>query len=87
MTAQAQHLQQKDFAHKLPKMGFQEQFVAINVKNISPTVFRKENQQISRLRKGRKPLLRFTDNDKLSVCAVLHVQVSFMHQVTKRNFL
>ena len=32
------------FPHELPKMDFQDQFVAINVKNISPVVFRKENQ-------------------------------------------
>ena len=34
---------EKDFAHKLPKMDFQDQVsIAINVGNISPTVFRKK---------------------------------------------
>ena len=43
-AAHAQHLQQKDFAHELPKVDFQDQFVAINVDKVSPTVFRKENE-------------------------------------------
>ena len=43
-TAHAQHLQQKDFAHELPKVDFQDQFVAINVDKVSSTVFRKENE-------------------------------------------
>ena len=44
-AAHAQHLQQKDFAHELPKVDFQDQFVAINVDKVSPIVFRKENQR------------------------------------------
>ena len=34
-TAHAQHLRQKEFVHELPEMVFQDQFVAINVGNIS----------------------------------------------------
>ena len=30
-------VKQKDFAHELPEMVFQDQFVAINVGNISPS--------------------------------------------------
>ena len=36
-TAHAQHLRQKEFVHELPEMVFQDQFVAINVGNISPS--------------------------------------------------
>ena len=44
MTAHTQHLEQKDFAHELPKMDFQDHFVDLNVGNIkSPKVFTKEN--------------------------------------------
>ena len=43
-AAHAQHLQQKDFVHELPKVDFKDQFVAINVDKVSPTVFRKENE-------------------------------------------
>ena len=41
--AYAQHLKQKHFAQELPKMDFQNQFIAINFGNISPTVLKKIN--------------------------------------------
>ena len=41
-TTLAQHLWKKYFVHELPKMDSQDQFVAVNVTNISPTEFRKK---------------------------------------------
>ena len=46
MAAHAQHLQQNEFVRELPKMDFQDKFVATNVENVSPIVFRKENRSV-----------------------------------------
>ena len=57
-------MKQKDFAHELPKMAFQDQFIAINVDNISPTVFKekKEINDFKFLGKQKAAAKTFVDN-------------------------
>ena len=70
-------------AHKLSRMNFQDQFVAVNVENILPIVFRKDT--ISENETSRKVMLKV-----LKVQALLPVQVttycSCMHQIAKQKF-
>ena len=86
-TAHAQHFEQKDFAHGLPKMHFRDQFVAINVGNISPTLFRKKINDFRFL--GKKET---ASNVLLTmaarVCALYYasVQVSCTRQILKEKF-
>ena len=50
------------FCSRIAQDGFQDQLVAINVGNISPSLFRKKKSMISSFWERRKPQLIFVDN-------------------------
>lgn len=85
----AEHLQPVDFAYESAKLAFQEQFVPINVENISYWIQKRKSIYFKFLRK-EKTAAKFCWQWCVNAPAEFRVQVGCTRQITKqklsRNF-